>query len=191
VSQLVETQTLDTSRLGWSLPGHTTTTTVAASNAFLTLPALYSMVAPLHHYFKECSVCYDLKEFKAKGSFAEFCFSTFRVTGDSTTVEGPRHPHTVCAPCLQAHATSAIRSGKLFAKCPLQGCGRSLQTLELKKVVGAEDYALLVARLKEAEDGVVPDEREALDSLGLELRLCPKCHVRIEKNEVRGRDSVF
>lgn len=31
---------------------------------------------------------------------------------------GPRHPTTLCSPCLAAHATAAVRSAKLYVRCP-------------------------------------------------------------------------
>ena len=76
-----------------------------------------------------------------------------------------------------------MRSGRLFVKCPAEGCGRSLQTLELKDTLPGKDYELLVTRLQEAEDSV-----EGGYIPGLELRYCPKCHVKMEKNE--GCDSM-
>ncbi len=60
-----------------------------------------------------------------------------------------------------------------------QRCGRSLQTLELKDKVSSKDYQRLVKGLKEAEKAVDTDGSLA----GLELRLCPQCNVRIEKND--------
>ena len=41
-----------------------------------------------------------------------------------------------------------MRSGRLFVKCPAEGCGRSLQTLELKDTLPEPDYELLVTRLQ-------------------------------------------
>jgi hypothetical protein len=49
----------------------------------LRLAAATSVLAPVSKHFAECLVCYDLK---ALDCFAEFCFATFRVTGDRTTV---------------------------------------------------------------------------------------------------------
>jgi hypothetical protein len=59
-------------------------------------------------------------------------------------VSGPRHPGTVCAPCLRRHAATAIRSGQLFVTCPAEGCGRSLQTLELREV---RPFLLIVQKM--------------------------------------------
>ena len=63
---------------------------------------------------------------------------------------------------------------------PLHG-----QTLELKKNVSSRVYTELLARLREAEEAAsmltIDDDDPAL--AGLELRLCPACFVRIEKNE--------
>ena len=120
---------------------------------------------------------------KAPGAFAEFCFRTFRITGDSKTIAGPRHPNTVCPPCLKSHAEAAIKGGRLFVRCPAEGCGRSLQTLELKTSLSAGSYATLVARLKESEATMAEAGECEAHPLGLELRMCPKCSVRIEKNE--------
>ena len=183
--------------------------------------------------------------------FGSFCFRTFRVTGDSTTISDPRHVNEVCAACLAAHCKANLRgTGQLFVRCPAEGCGRSLQTLELKEVrdlglscpssllavlqsllanrfslsqmlasdtfpphvrlrpqthkplvcvdlrrlrrlvspcvalrwqvLDASDYGALVAELARAEAAVSLDDCYAE---GLQLKLCPKCHVRIEKNE--------
>jgi len=157
-----------------------------ASKATWLRPAVGS-VSPVSKHFGECVVCLDRK-LLASGAFGAFCFQEFRVTGDRTTVDRPRHPGTVCHGCLRSHCESAIGSGKLFVKCPALGCGRSLQTLELRSLVGAKAYVKLVARLKEAEDAVVePGDLPA----GLELRMCPQCNVRIEKNQVRLFQLLF
>ena len=68
-------------------------------------------------------------------------------------VNGPRHENSVCSACLEAHAVGALRGGRLFVACPAEGCGRSLQTLELRAVVPAADYDLLVERLREVNAG--------------------------------------
>lgn len=76
--------------------------------------------------------------------FPEFCYQTFRVTGDGTTKAGPRHRNSVCPACLKAWAVGKIREGRLYVRCPVPDCGRSLQTLELKTLVPQNDYNLLV-----------------------------------------------
>ena len=56
------------------------------------------------------------------------------------------------------------------------------------QIVTSEDYDLLVSRLLEAEAGAEnqAEESAAADACfvaGLQMRMCPKCRVRIEKNE--------
>ena len=105
----------------------------------------------------------------------------WQVTGDGTTKAGPRHRNKVCPDCLRQWATGFIREGRLFVRCPVPDCGRSLQTLELKTLVAPCDYNALVERIKDAEALVEHTLDEAV--AGLELRLCPQCSVRMEKNE--------
>jgi hypothetical protein len=84
-----------------------------------------------------------------RDDFASFCFANFRIAGHEHRVENPRHPGAVCPPCLKQHCAAAIRSGRLFVKCPAEGCGRSLQTLELRYVVEPGDYGTLVTTTNE------------------------------------------
>jgi len=140
------------------------------------------VLAPVAAHFGECGVCYESQPFTA---FAEFCFKEFRVTGDSMETAGPRHPRTICRSCLCLHARSAVRAGKLYVRCPSVACGRSLQTLELQSLMSASDYLSLIAALRDAESAAAAGEnaQDLAAPEGLELRLCPRCHVRIEKNE--------
>jgi hypothetical protein len=152
------------------------------------------VLAPLTAHFGTCAVCY-YDAIPLGSGFPEYCFKTFRVTGDATEMAQPRHPASVCWGCLKKHSLSAIKSGKLFVRCPFEGCGRSLQTLELKRHVCPKDYSKLVQGLKEAEEGVQQQDDDDNNGggggggggfggiEGIELRLCPRCNVRIEKNE--------
>ena len=55
---------------------------------------------------------------------------------------------------------------------------------EIEAVVPEYTYAELVARIKDAEQAHGRDEADAdMLAAGLEVRLCPKCNTRIEKNE--------
>mmetsp|Transcript_15594 Transcript_15594/g.46244 ORF Transcript_15594/g.46244 Transcript_15594/m.46244 type:complete len:202 (-) Transcript_15594:1382-1987(-) len=90
---------------------------------------------------------------------------------------------------MKMHATVGVSDGQLFVKCPFPGCGRSLQTNELKDALTRKDYNKLLQRMKEMEDAKV-DSLTAEDiPEGMELRLCPRCHARIEKND--GCDSML
>lgn len=109
----------------------------------------------------------------------------YRITGDGEDVGDPRHPATICKECISQHASIGINEGHLYVKCPFPDCGRSLQTLELRELVPTDVYEKLVSGIKEMESG-----KASLSSFdvpeGLQLRLCPACHARIEKNEGVG-----
>jgi hypothetical protein len=59
-------------------------------------------------------------------------------------VGGPRHPGQTCGPYLRRHAALAIRGGQLYVRCPVEHCGRSLQTLELREVGSKNDSKRLL-----------------------------------------------
>lgn len=151
------------------------------------LPNITKVASDVSDHFAECMVCFELKIFP---SFIPFCFKDFRVTGDSMTKNGPRHPNSICQVCLEQHARSAVKGGKLFVRCPYVGCGRSLQTLELKNTLPDKEYNDFVKALKEAEEYAQKSNQEddevtlaTMGIQGLELRMCPACSIRIEKNE--------
>ena len=60
-----------------------------------------------------------------------------------------------------------------------------VQTRELQYVVGKELYEKLVKRIRDAEVAHRKNDTadEELLAAGLEIRLCPKCKTRLEKNE--------
>ena len=136
-------------------------------------------IAVLGTNMRECEAC---TEHCDSGSMARFCFAHYKVTGDSVEKRGARHESTLCATCFDGYAAREIEAGKLSVKCPC--CPRALQTRELSYIVERELYDQLVKRMRDAEkahdsgDG----DRELL-AAGLEIRLCPKCNCRLEKNE--------
>ena len=136
-------------------------------------------LAPLEAHFIPCIVCY---EGLTSERFGSFCFREFRITGDGETIEGPRHPRSVCKECLRRHAMSFLSEGRNFVNCPFPDCNRTLQTHELQNVIPRTAYSALIARIREAEANEAQEDTfGALE--GIELRMCPKCRVRIEKNE--------
>mmetsp|Transcript_39880 Transcript_39880/g.51405 ORF Transcript_39880/g.51405 Transcript_39880/m.51405 type:complete len:596 (-) Transcript_39880:285-2072(-) len=154
------------------------------------LPALPHVVDDVSKHFAQCIVCFEQKIFSM---YPDFCYKNFRVSGDGINKSNPRHPHKVCNVCLEHHISSSItNTGKLFVRCPFYNCNRSLQTLELQSYLSTNEYNLFVKRLKEAEEfaqqsGLQDLNDDDIASLGgvdgLELRMCPTCSIRIEKNE--------
>eukprot|EP00729_Bicosta_minor_P011814 gene11814-35301_t len=120
----------------------------------------------------ECQVC---MEYKSADGFMPFCFRHFQITGDGHDMRDPRHPREICGACLRSLAMIPLSEGKLFVRCPAEGCSRSLQTLELKGIVTKGIYKELIDRTRELPAGI-------------ELRLCPECYCRIEKNH--GCDTM-
>lgn len=134
---------------------------------------------PAALYFQECAVCDRLC---TEEDFATFCYRTFRVTPHGTDASDPRHSNTICNECFKQHCSLPILEGKLYVPCPAEGCGRSLQTLELQDTLSPNLYAQLVTSLREMESA--SGEESVTDGTdGLELKLCPQCQARIEKNE--------
>jgi len=133
-----------------------------------------------------CRVCFETKEFTKYTK--RFCFQHIHITGDHKQLQDPRHPRIICGDCVEQHAKAALSSGKLYVKCPAEGCGRSLQTIELEQIVDRATYNKLVSRISEAEalqesSAESASNIQAMLDAGLELRQCPRCRVIIEKNE--------
>ena len=83
----------------------------------------------------------------------------------------------------------ALTQGKISVRCPFDGCGRALQTRELKDHVDGKVYAQLLESLRVAEEEHdVAEIAAALGGMDMQLRHCPKCRVLIEKN--RGCSSM-
>ena len=61
-------------------------------------------------------------ELQHLSDFPPFCYANIRVTGDSKVFTGARHPLAVCRECLLMHASSSLTGGKLFVRCPAEGC---------------------------------------------------------------------
>jgi hypothetical protein len=123
-------------------------------------------LSPLNTFLRECSVCYTSLDHQ---SFANFCFREYRITGGGESIKNPRHPATVCRTCLQQHAHVALGDGKLFVPCPVEGCGRTLQTRELRDIVQAEVFATLLERIREAEEQTQKDD----DGSFIDVPKCP------------------
>jgi len=147
----------------------------------VTLNPLYTLAQPGSH-LKYCQVCFEGMERRA---LPDFCFAHVRITGDSEQISDPRHPESICRTCLRRHCEAGLEGGRLFVQCPFPGCGRALQIRELKSHLAENVFAGLLERLTEAEAQEEANQQEeaAAELAGLELRRCPKCRVRIEKNQ--------
>lgn len=132
----------------------------------------------------ECVVCMTTQ---ARRQMADFCFTSYRVGAHDEDRGEPRHTPQICEPCMKMHVQSYLGEGKLAVRCPVEGCGRSLQTRELRHHATPEAYEKLIERLREAEEAHVNADQAAVAAqgaaAGLELRMCPVCGVLIEKNK--------
>jgi hypothetical protein len=136
---------------------------------------------PLHMRFGKCTVCLN---FVVKAEFPSFCYRDFRISGDGAVMNSPRHPNSVCQGCMRMHCDIALSSGQLFVPCPAEGCGRTLQTMELQNLVSRPAiYAKLLSGLKDVELSGSRAFSCLADLAGLDLRQCPTCAAAIEKNE--------
>jgi hypothetical protein len=135
-------------------------------------------------HLKKCKVCMEGRE---SSEFSAFCFQVYHIDGHETRVQNPRHPEQVCSTCLKQHCEVALKGGKLFARCPVENCGRALQVRELQGIVEPTLYATLMDRLKEAEEQQMliqagSDDMKDILLAGIEVKRCPRCNVKIEKN---------
>ena len=132
----------------------------------------------------QCQVCWSSL---LQDDFVDFCFRQYRVDGHETDITSPRHPHTVCHSCLRQHVASSLEGGRLSVRCPVEGCGRALQTGELRSHTSTAAYTCLMERIRAAEEALDSEARAAqavaLSATGLELRSCPRCGILIEKNQ--------
>eukprot|EP00036_Acanthoecidae_sp_10tr_P007548 CAMPEP_0182922440 /NCGR_PEP_ID=MMETSP0105_2-20130417/4796_1 /TAXON_ID=81532 ORGANISM="Acanthoeca-like sp., Strain 10tr" /NCGR_SAMPLE_ID=MMETSP0105_2 /ASSEMBLY_ACC=CAM_ASM_000205 /LENGTH=1067 /DNA_ID=CAMNT_0025060055 /DNA_START=175 /DNA_END=3375 /DNA_ORIENTATION=+ len=137
-------------------------------------------IASFRQHFATCKVCLEIKR---KPDFSDFCFETFRVSGDGLHIASPRHPGSVCRECLSTHCDVALRSGQLYVSCPAEDCGRNLQTMELQKFVPPSAFEKLLSGLRDVEVNGARAFKTQGDLAGLDLRGCPKCAAAIEKNQ--------
>jgi hypothetical protein len=141
-------------------------------------------LAPAHCHFPVCTVCYGSIR---TSDFPNFCYAHFRITGDGEQMRDPRHPATICRACLRTHATGMVQEGKLFVGCPDPDCERALQTRELRDILTAPLYKKLISGIRDMS-AQNDDEDEQLIASGFEIRMCPRCNCRMEKND--GCDSM-
>ena len=146
-----------------------------------TLAAATESVGTFTH---ECAVCMCTR---TRRQMADFCFTSYRVGAHDEDRGEPRHTPQVCESCMKMHVESYLSEGKLAVRCPVEGCGRSLQTRELRQHATPEAYEKLIERLREAEDAHASADAAIAAAqgaaAGLELRMCPACGVLIEKNK--------
>ena len=145
-----------------------------------------AMLAESGTHLKSCVVCFKALDKEADGlsGFANFCYVHYHVDGHEVDIQQPRHPGRLCHDCLKRHCETGLQEGKLYVRCPIPHCNRALQIRELQGIVSEEIYETLMVRLREAEE---QEQEQGVDdqisSLGLELKQCPRCKVRIEKNQ--------
>ena len=75
-----------------------------------------------------------------------YCYANIRISGDSEDMSNPRHSKDICRDCLVTHATTAVNDGRLFVSCPAEGCGRTLQTRELREILPPRVFENLVGQ---------------------------------------------
>eukprot|EP00854_Cymbomonas_tetramitiformis_P002592 gene2592-3345_t len=125
-------------------------------------------IAPVGVYTAECSVCYDMR---SVDEFPSVCLQPRDGDGgpddEDETRGAPRHPPSICRACVERHALTSLRDGKLFVVCPVEGCGRSLQTRELEALVPSSEYLRLLERLREAEQQSDADDSGTPGGLAL------------------------
>ena len=143
-----------------------------------------TVIAEAGTHTHQCQVCWSTL---LLDDFVDFCFKQYRVDGHETDIGSPRHPYTVCRSCLRHHVAISLDGGKLSVRCPVEGCGRALQTGELRSHTSTSSYIGLMERIRAAEEAMDSEARAAqavaLSAAGLELRSCPRCGILIEKNQ--------
>ena len=150
----------------------------------LPLAAMGAATESVGTFTHVCAVCMCTH---SRRQMADFCFTAYRVGAHDEDRGESRHPPQICVGCMRRHVALSLDEGKLAVRCPVEGCGRSLQTRELKEHATAASYEALLERLQAAEDAHDGAEARAAaaegEAAGLELRQCPRCKVLIEKNK--------
>ena len=130
-------------------------------------------------FLKQCLTCCE--HLDPKTAFLDYCYGTYKVSGDGVERSHPRHRETICKTCLMGYCSKEIADGKIHVKCPM--CPRDLQLRELddRKLVSTKQYDTLMKRIKEMEETNDPDMSQFYVE-GINVLLCPKCVAPIEKN---------
>ena len=106
------------------------------------------------------------------------------------------HPRECCTKCLSSWAEGQIGEGKLYVRCPAEGCKKQLALNQVKQVVNRTKYNNFVASIREVhreaaraeeeeEHGKTEEEQKAFLEFVTQqdVRFCIGCFARIEKNK--------
>ena len=129
-------------------------------------------------HIKDCPVCYEPFDWSSLGRPSMSC-----------------HPRECCTKCLTTWAEGQIGEGKLYVRCPAEGCKKQLALNQVKQIVNRTKYNSFVnairevhreaARAEEEEDARTEEEQKAFLEFVTQqdVRFCIGCFARIEKNK--------
>jgi len=130
-------------------------------------------------HIKECPVCFEPFDTSSLGMRTSSC-----------------HPRHCCNSCLCAWAEGQIKEGKLYVRCPAEGCKRHMELVQLKQIVNRKLYTTLVTSIREVHREAARAEQKVLTegteeeqkafkqwTQNKDVRYCIGCFARIEKNK--------
>jgi len=138
----------------------------------------------------ECEVCFETCTTRLE-------LSTLK-TGNGDILRAADCGHSICIECMARHVTVRVEEHKVFGiSCPHPGCKNLVYELDLKRLVEhnavppevkdkfaelrARDYSERLQEFSQTAQTEI-DDLCLLQMLRRTARLCPRCHVIIERS---------
>ena len=138
-----------------------------------------SVLAKPGTHIKDCPVCFEPFDWSSLGRISMSC-----------------HPRECCSDCLSAWADGQISEGKLYVRCPAEGCKKQLALSQVKQVVNRSKFNSFVSSIREVHREAARAEHQELSTgtaeeqkafrewvKEMDVRFCIGCFARIEKNK--------
>lgn len=130
-------------------------------------------------HIKDCPVCFEPFDWSSLGRTSMSC-----------------HPRECCSACLSSWAEGQIAEGRLYVRCPAEGCKKQLALNQVKQIVDRSRYNSFVSSIREVHREAAraeqherttgtEEEQKAFREWvkKMDVRFCVGCFARIEKNK--------